>query len=85
MSRRIRFTRHAREKMQLLAGYGFHVTEDMVGEAIRSPARVDRRGGQLLAIRPINEKYALRVVYEIRGGEIVVITLYPVRRDRYGV
>jgi len=81
----VRFTRHAREKMQLLASYGFQVTEDMVVEAIRSPARVDHRGGQLLAIRPISEKYALRVVYEIRGGEIVIITLYPVRRDRYGV
>ncbi len=82
---RIRFTRHAREKMQLLARYGFHVTEDMVVETIRSPARVDLRGEQFLAIRPIDEKYALRVVYETRGSEIVVITLYPVRRDRYGV
>lgn len=37
------------------------------------------------AAEAINEKYALRVVYEKREGYLVVITFFPVRRERYGI
>jgi hypothetical protein len=46
---------------------------------------VDKRGTQHLAIRAIDEKHALRVVYEEEKGSSTVITFYPVRRKRYGV
>lgn len=37
------------------------------------------------AIRAMDTKYALRVVYEKRKDYLIVITFYPVRRERYGV
>jgi len=69
----------------LLRAYGIYVDEDMVIDTVKNPFRVDRRGTQFLAIKPINDEHALRVVYEVRNDYIVVITLYPVRRDEYGV
>ena len=83
--RGVKFTRHAIEKLRILERYGFTITLDMVVDTINNPVRVDRRGNQYLAIKPIDDVHALRVVYEVRKGIKVVITLYPVRRDRYGV
>lgn len=85
MYRGVRFTKHAIEKLRLLEKYGFKVTLDTVIETLDNPARIDKRAGQYLAIKPIDEIHALRVVYEIREDTKVVITLYPVRRDRYAI
>jgi len=76
----IKFTKHAIEKIRLLEKYGFKVSLNMVIDTINNPVRVDRRGNQYLAVKPIDEIYALRVVYEVRENIKVIITLYPVRR-----
>lgn len=65
---RIRFTKHALEKFEFAKNYGFEISI----EVILNPERLDQKGDQYLAIKPINTKYALRVVY-------------PVRRERYDV
>lgn len=65
--------------------YGFDVDEKKVSEAVRNPTRLDRRNLQYFATKALDEKYALRVVYEKRKGYLLVITFYPVRRERYGV
>ena len=82
---RIRFTKHAREKFDLVEHYGFEVNEEEVLETIRNPARLDQKNTQYFATRAMDAKYALRVVYEKRKDFILVITFYPVRRERYGV
>ena len=80
---RVRFTKHAAEKFQLLNRYGFAVEEKQVLEAVLRPDRLDEKDGQLLATKVISPKYALRVVCESRKGFLVIITFYPVRRERY--
>ncbi len=47
---------------------GFKITLDMVVDAVERPVRLDVRGGQYLALRPISGRHALRVVYEVREG-----------------
>jgi len=84
-SKRIRFTRHAHHKFELLKKYGFSVSEDTVREAVTNPSRLDGRDDQLLALKPINPEYAIRVVYKIVNDNIVVVTFYPVRRERFSV
>ena len=83
--RRIRFTKHAREKFDFVKHYGFEVNEEKVLEAVRNPTRLDQRKTQYFATKAIDDKYALRAVYEKRKDYILVITFYPVRRERYGV
>jgi len=81
----IRFTKHAREKFEFMKHYSFEIGEKKVIEAIQNPTRLDQKNAQYFATKAINTKYALRVVYEKRKGYLVVITFYPVRRERYDV
>jgi len=82
---KVKFTRHAVEKFAFLKNYGFEISKKQVVEAVVYPSRLDRRNDQFFAVRLMNVKYALRVVYEKRKGFLVVITFYPVKRERYGL
>jgi hypothetical protein len=82
---RIRFSRHASEKFEFLKKYGFVVTEEYVEDAIANPDRVDQRDDLTLAIKPLDDEYGLRVVYRRTNDNIVVVTFYPVRRERFNV
>jgi hypothetical protein len=80
---KVTFTKHAIEKFKLLKNYGFEINKEQVIEAILKPERLDVREGQFLATRTIDAEHAIRVVYEVRKGFLVIITFYPVRRERY--
>ena len=82
---KVRFTRHAINKFQILKNYGFEVSRQQVINVVLNPARVEKRNGQFLAVKPFDSMHALRVVYEVREDFLIVITFYPVRRERYGV
>lgn len=82
---RVKFTRHAVVKFEVVKHYGFEISEKQVVETVLNPERLDKRDYQYFAIKTINSRHALRVVYEERKGYLVVITFYPVRRKRYGV
>jgi len=82
---KIRFTKHAREKFGFVKHYGFKTDEKQVFETIRNPTRLEQKDQQYFATKAIDTKYALRVVYEKRKDYLLVITFYPVRRERYGV
>jgi len=84
-SSKIRFTKHAREKFDFLKHYGFVIDEKKVFETIKNPRRLDQKNAQFFATKAIDAKYALRVVYEKRKDYLLVITFYPVRRERYGI
>lgn len=83
--KKVKFTKHAYEKFSFLKRYGFEVDEKVVRQAVGHPTRVDRRGDQLLALKPIDEEHAIRVVYEEVNDNIVVVTFYPVKRERFNV
>lgn len=61
------------------------LSEDSVKEAVIDPTRLERRNDQLLALRPIGREYAVRVVYRVLNDNIVVVTFYPVKRERFRV
>ena len=82
---KIRFTKHAREKFEFVKRYGFSIDEKKVVEAIQNPTRIEQKSGQYFVNKILDAKYALRVVYEKRKDYLVVITFYPVRRERYGL
>ena len=81
----VRFTKHAREKFELLKRYGFALREEDVVNTVLNPERLERKGTLRFAMRSIDPKHALRVVYEERKRYLLVITFYPVRRKRYGL
>ena len=60
------------------------IDEEKVIEAIKNPTRIDLKHDQYFAIRVINAKYALSDLRK-KKDYLVVITFYPVRRERYGL
>ncbi|MGD0645318.1 MAG: hypothetical protein ABSA75_10475 [Candidatus Bathyarchaeia archaeon] len=80
---KVKFAKHAAEKFNMLKRYGFEIEQKLVVETVLQPERLDERGGQFLATKVISRRHALRVVYESRKDFLVVITFYPVRRERY--
>ncbi len=81
----IRYTRHAEYKFEVLRQHGFPVTSGQVVDPLMNPDRViSQSEGRLIAQKLLTEKHLLRVVYRIEGEDMVVITFYPGRRERYG-
>ena len=83
MTEAIRFTRHAREKLLLLAKHGFAVTEDQIVNAVLHADRVEDHDTERIAQKAMTDTHVLRVVYRTEGEQFVIITLYPGRRKRY--
>ena len=82
---RTRFTKHALDKFNILRQYGFPLKKQQVLSTVLKPDRLEDRDNQVVATKVLNKEYGIRVVYEIRGDQMVIITFYPVRRDRYGI
>ena len=79
----VRFTGHALLKMELLTEWGFSLDHDTVLEILRQPQDVlPGYLGRFIAESPLDDTHILRVVYE-EDGEILVVTVYPARRERY--
>jgi len=81
----VKFSRHAVEKFEVVKRYGFEVGEHQVVDVVLHPERLEKKDKQYFAVKLMDPKHALRVVYEKRKGFLVVITFYPVRRERYGL
>ncbi len=79
-ARRIKFTRHASEKFELLKRYGFVLTEDHVEDVIENPDRVDQRDDLTLAVKSVGQEHGLRVVYRVTNDNIVVVTFLPCQK-----
>lgn len=78
------FTSHAMVKLQVLRRHGFKIEKEMVVDAIRHPSKVIRgRKDRFIAQRVYNQRHLIRVVYEVRDSKVMVVTLYPVKRERY--
>jgi hypothetical protein len=77
----VEFTAHAEEKLKRLASLG--VTKEKVLEIVRNPEKVVYgHYGRKIAQGLLTHELMLRIVYE-EDEEILVITVYPCRRERY--
>jgi len=81
---RIRFTKHADFKIEVLKHHGFYVDYAFIEETVIAPDKVEAGYGQRkVAQKAYDEAHVLRVVYEEKGSEMLVVTVYPGRRSRY--
>ena len=80
----IRFSQHALLKFEILRAHGVDLDERIIEETLEHPTQMSAGyQGRLVAQGPLDEQRVLRVVYEETPEEIVVITFYPGRRERY--
>ena len=78
------FTSHARQKILILSRHNCTISEEEVKKTIEDPDSL--KGGmnnRMIAQRAVDEEHLLRVIYEKRGDDIVIVTFYQARRERY--
>jgi len=80
----IHFTKHAREKFDILKEHKFKISREQVIETINNPELIDRSHFSLLiAQKQINTNYVLRVVYKKENSNKIIITFYTGRTKQY--
>ena len=73
---------HAKEKLKRLVLVG--VTEDKAIKTIKQPeSLISGYFGRKIAQSSFTDELLLRVIYEETDNSILVITLYPAKRQRY--
>ena len=78
------FTKHAKDKFEILKRHKFLITEEQVLETIGKPDLINRsRLPLIITQRKIDKEHVLRVVYKKERGFIKIITFYPGRRKDY--
>jgi uncharacterized DUF497 family protein len=78
------YTTHARQKFEILERHDCIVTEDAIRKTVEEPESIrDGRRNRLIAQRAVNKGHLLRVIYEKQEDDIIIITFYPARRERY--
>ena len=81
--REVVFTSHAEEKLSRLTSIG--VTKEKVIDVVLNPEKVHQGYyGRKVAQSPLSERLVLRVVYEEKDNKLVVVTVYPGEKERYG-
>ena len=79
----IKFTLHATDKLELLRQWGFEIDRENIVSGLAHPHESSPGYlGRSIARLQLDEDHILRVVYE-ENDEVVVITMYPTRQDRY--
>lgn len=78
------FTKHAKDKFEILKNHKFLVSEEWVLATVAMPDLIDySRSPLLIAQRKIDKIHVLRVVYKQEKGIIKIITFYPGRNKQY--
>ena len=84
MFEQVMFSPHARIKLEVFRRHGFKIEEKEVVDTVRHPDKVIKgRKGRFIAQRVYNERHLVRVIYEVKGENAVVVTFYPAKRERY--
>ena len=80
----IRFSKHSQDKIDILARHGMTITKQFVLEIITNPDKIEtQEDSKRIAQKTFNDNLVIRVVYREFTSFILIITLYPARRNRY--
>ena len=76
---KIKITKHAEDRMRK---YG--LGKVLLIKAVLDPdCIVKGKFGRKIAQKTLDERYLLRVVFEEKGEQLIVVTCYKARRERY--
>lgn len=68
------FTKYANNKFELLNKHKVYFRKEQIEDAVGAPEKLKKKGKNYFA-----HKDGVGVVYEKEGGEIKVITFYPIK------
>lgn len=78
---KMEISRHARNNMRL-----YKISEKDILNAIESGEGSPREGDKVVALKKFRDRFSgfpLKVVYEKRGNELFVVTVYPLKRKMW--
>lgn len=82
--KKIELSNHAVLKIEVLRRHGITIDEDFINKVITSPDKIDiGYKERLVAQKELDKDHVLRVVYENKPDRILVVTMYPGRKERY--
>lgn len=81
----IYLTKHAKDKITLLVQHGFNLDEEYIILAVKNSDKIFSRESQKMFLKIYDENHAIQIVGEEIENRIKIITLFPVRRRRYGI
>jgi len=82
--KKIVFSLHALNKIQILSNHQIFVEKNLIMKIITKPDRIESGyKNRLVAQGMLDDKHVLRIVCEESEEEIKIITMYPGRRSRY--
>ena len=75
------FTKHALDKLEVLARHHVAVTKTQVEAAVGSPDTVDTARAPLVFVeKTLNETHVLRLAYKQENDVAMILTFYPIKR-----
>ena len=81
---KVTYTKHAEEKVTRQDIKKFGITKKLIQEVVtKSDHKTKSKYGEFAESRSISEKHILRVIYDIIGKDIKVITFHIARKGRY--
>jgi uncharacterized DUF497 family protein len=81
----IRFSEHAKIKFDIFTKHGLDLDEATIVAIIEKPEKtVIGYRGRMIAQGRLDANRVLRIVYEEKPEEIIIVTFYPGKRERYG-
>lgn len=83
MEKEIRWSEHARLKLEILNQRSIKVSADLVTEIVQTSNTLIDENDKKIAQSRITNEIVLRVVYREFSAFILIITLYPSKRTRY--
>jgi hypothetical protein len=83
MEKEIRWSDHAKLKLDIFKHRNLEISPEKVIETIRSPNAMFTEDEKAIAQANLDERLVLRVVYREFNAFIVIITFYPAKRSRY--
>jgi len=80
----ITFSEHAHLKLEILRAHGILLNVELIQDVVSNPEKVEEGyKGRIIAQKGLDPDHVLRVVYEKHAEEIVIVTFYPGKRERY--
>ena len=81
----IRFSEHSKIKFDILTKHGLNLDETLIMAILEKPEKsMPGYSGRKIAQGRLDESRVLRIIYEEKPDELLVVTFYPGKRERYG-
>lgn len=78
------FSDHANYKIDALKELGVFLSRDFIESVVVNPDKVLKGyAGRLVAEKEYDGNRTIRVVYDEKKDSIIIITVYPARKERY--